>query len=135
MKACLFLLMAFCCGSAQAAEHEGVAAYEVAQQYRHGTRGLSRDPSQAGLWMAAAAQKGLPKAMFQYSNMLWSGEGVRQDAAQSRRWLEAAAEAELPEALQELALALRDGMRGFAPDPQRAAVLLVELEHAMRHSR
>jgi TPR repeat protein len=131
MKLASLLLALVCC---IAHADEGPHAYARALAHRNGI-GMAPDARIAAQWMAKAAGEGEARAMFAYSNMLWTGEGVTRDEALSRFWLEAAAERELPEALQELALALRHGARGFALDEARAAVLFQELAHAMRHPR
>lgn len=101
------------------------AAYRLGLAYRNGSNGVARDAAQAVRWLGSAAVRGVPAAMFILSHMLAEGEGAPRDPAAARRWLDAAAQAEYPEALQELAMEERD--------PARAAELLREAAHAMRH--
>ncbi|HEY0491173.1 MAG TPA: hypothetical protein VGD30_16810 [Telluria sp.] len=71
--------------------------------------------------------------MFRLSYMLHAGEGAAKDGRAARQWLERAAERDYPEAMQQLAMALRDGSMGFERDEQRAALLMKEMAHAMKH--
>jgi TPR repeat protein len=108
------------------------AQFDLGRRYRNGD-GVVRDAGRGFVLIEHAARSGHVPAMFILSNMLAEGEGVARDAAQARRWLEAAAEQEYPEALQQLALNLRDGSMGFAPDEVRSAQLLRAAAHAMKH--
>ena len=119
------LLLAWClCGLAQAGGADGDAAYRLGLSYRNGI-GVAADSAKAVQWLELAARRQVPAAMFILSNMLAAGEGVAADRKAARTWLEAAAELEYPEALQALALS--------EPDPARAAQLMKEAEHALRH--
>ena len=125
--AALLLAAAFA-GAAAGSPLAGAAAdsdYLRGLAYRNGSNGLPRDAARAVRALTAAAERGVPAAMFILSHMLAEGEGAPRDAAASRRWLEMAAQAEYPEALQEMAMTERD--------PARAAELLREAAHAMQH--
>ena len=124
---------------------KGFALYAVDLEHGGGTvsgergsmrlKGIDtpRGREQAANAILASAKAGVPAAMFLVSNMLYSGDGVTRDEDGARRWLETAAGREHPEAMQQLAMALRDGSMGFARDEQRAAVLIKEMAHAMKH--
>jgi len=131
-QAAALLLAALLLGSAAAAPSPDAAAahadYLRGLAYRNGSHGLPVDAARAAAALTAAAEGGVPEAMFILSHMLAEGEGTARDAAAARRWLEAAAQAEYPEALQEMA------MRAMSErDPARAAELLREAAHAMQH--
>jgi TPR repeat protein len=111
--------------SADAAVH---ADYRRGLAYRNGSDGLPRDATRAVAALTAAAEGGVPAAMFILSHMLAEGEGAARDPVAARRWLEAAAQAEYPEALQELAMQAMSER-----DPARADALLREAAHAMQH--
>ena len=116
------LLAALClCGGAQAADDEACAAFKRGLMYRN----VAHDSAAAVHWLTVAAQRGEPAAMFILSNMLNAGEGATRDEKAARAWLEAAAGLEYPEALQQLALS--------EPDPERAAQLMKEAAHALKH--
>lgn len=95
--------------------------------------GGGRDRAQVARARLASAHAGVPAAMYLLSNMLYAGDGIERDEGAAREWLEAAAERDHPEAMQQLAMGLRDGSMGFARDEQRAAVLIKEMAHAMKH--
>lgn len=124
---CLVVPVAAAAAAAQPAQAAAPADpdYRRGLAYRNGGDGLPRDAVQAVRSLTAAAERGVPAAMFILSHMLMEGEGAARDAAAARRWLEAAAQAEYPEALQEMAMTERD--------PVRAAELLREAAHAMQH--
>lgn len=127
MKLRALLLLLCVCGAAQSGspvEGDAAAAYRLGLMYRNGM-GTVRDSAKAVQWLEVAARKNVPAAMFILSNMLAAGEGVAADEQAARAWLEAAAELEYPEALQQLALS--------EPDPERAAQLMNEAAHAMKH--
>jgi TPR repeat protein len=131
-QATALLLAAALLGGAAAAPAPNAAAahadYLRGLAYRNGSHGLPLDPARAVLALTAAAEGGVPAAMFILSHMLAEGEGAARDPAAARRWLEAAAQAEYPEALQEMA------MRAMSEhDLARAAELLREAAHAMQH--
>ena len=96
-------------------------------------QGTRHDKAQAAKAINDAATAGVPAAMFRLSNMLYAGDGVAKDEQAAHAWLERAAEGDHPEAMQQLAMALRDGSMGFERDEQRAAVLMKEMAHAMKH--
>jgi TPR repeat protein len=108
------------------------ADFDLGRSYRNGA-GVQRDSVRAFALIGKAAHGGHAAAMFVLSGMLANGEGTARDTAQARRWLEAAADLELPEAMQQLALNLRDGAPGFERDEVRAAQLMNEVAHAMKH--
>ena len=131
-QATALLLTTVLLGSAAAAQSaDAVAAhadYLRGLAYRNGSDGLPVDAARAVAALTAAAEGGVPEAMFILSHMLAEGEGTARDPAAARRWLEVAAQAEYPEALQEMA------MRAMSErDPARAAELLREAAHAMQH--
>ncbi|TQK11251.1 SEL1-like repeat protein [Herbaspirillum sp. SJZ107] len=126
------LLAALLLGPAAAAPSPDAATahadYLRGLAYRNGSHGLPVDAARAAAALTAAAEGGVPEAMFILSHMLAEGEGTTRDPAAARRWLEAAAQAEYPEALQEMA------MRAMSErDPASAAELLREAAHAMQH--
>jgi TPR repeat protein len=92
-----------------------------------------RDDPQAVAWLERAAKANLPAALFLLGGLYRDGRGVPVNHARAVECLEAAAEAELPEAIEALALAYRGGELGLARDEPKAAELLRELEHAIRH--
>lgn len=118
--------------SAAASDGKGAASYYLALMHLNGM-GTPRDSALAARHMQAAARAGIPAAMFLLSNMLFAGEGLPKDDAVAREWLEAAAAQDHPEAMQRLAMAVGEGALGFARDEQRAAVLMKEMAHAMKH--
>jgi len=131
-QATALLLAAVLAGAAAAAPSDQAetahADYLRGLAYRNGSGGLPVDAARAVAALTAAAQGGVPEAMFILSHILAEGEGAARDPAAARRWLEAAAQAEYPEALQEMA------MRAMSErDPARAAELLREAAHAMQH--
>ncbi len=117
---------------AHAASDAGQQAFDSGRAYRQGT-GVARDPARAFVLIEQAARAGHSAAMFTLFNMLMKGEGAAPDPVAARRWLEAAAERDNPQALQQLALLLQDGAMGYARDEKRAAQLLRELAHALKH--
>lgn len=119
---------------AAAGKGDGPAAYYLALMHRNGM-GTARDSVRAAELMSAAARAGVPAAMFMLSNMLRAGEGVAADESAARMWLERAADSGHAEALQQMALAVGDGTLGFERDEQRAAHLMKEMAHAMRHPK
>lgn len=131
MRRSLVAMLALCAAAAQAAPR-AAANFDLGRMYRNGA-GVVRDSPRAFALIDSAARDGLPAAMFIASLMLATGEGTVRDAASSRRWLEAAAELENPEAMQQLAMHLREGAPGYERDEPRAARLLDELAHAMKH--
>lgn len=100
--------------------------------YRHGA-GVAQDSARAFALIDRAAREGYPAAMFIAAAMLAAGEGAPKDAARARRYLETAAELEHPEALQQLAMNFSEGAPGYERDDERAAQLLRQLAHAMKH--
>lgn len=127
----LATMLALRAGAAQAAP-QAEANFDLGRMYRNGA-GVARDSVRAFALIDSAARDGLPAAMFIASSMLAAGEGTSRDVALARRWLEAAAELENPEAMQQLAMHLREGAPGYQRDEPRAARLLDELAHAMKH--
>ena len=128
-------VLALCAAALHAPAHAAPqldATFELGRQYRHGAD-MPRDSARAYALIESAARAGHSPAMFIAAAMLATGEGVRRDVVLARRWLEAAAELENPEAMQQLAMNLREGAPGFERDEQRAAQLLDELAHAMKH--
>ena len=128
---CLAGVLALCVAAVQAAPQSEVN-FDLGRKYRHGA-GVPQDSARAFALIDSAARDGHPAAMFIVASMLAAGEGAPTDAARARHWLEAAAEREYPEALQQLAMNLRDGAHGYERDEARAAQLLRELAHAMKH--
>ncbi len=126
--AALLMLCAACAQAAPAAQ----ADFDQGRMYRNGI-GVERDSARAYALIERAAVKGHAAAMFILSSMLAAGEGAPKDVARARRMLEAAAELELPEAIQQLAMNLREGSPGFERDEVRAAQLIHEYAHAMKH--
>lgn len=129
----LVLALALCGGAAlaqAAAPHD--AAFDLGRKYRHGD-GVPRDSVRAFALIHGAARGKHPPAMFIVSSMLAAGEGAPRDEAAARKWLEAAAEGEYPEAIQQLAMHLQDGAPGFERDERRAAQLMRQMAHAMKH--
>lgn len=114
--------------SASAAQEQ----FDLGRRYRNGI-GVRRDSARAHSLIRSAAQRDHAAAMFILSNMLAEGEGTARDPDAARQWLEAAAGADYPEALLQLALHLKDGAAGFERDEARAAQLIREAAHAMRH--
>ena len=121
-------MLALCAAAAQAAPPD----FDLGRMYRNGT-GVNRDSMRAFGLIEGAARDGHPAAMFIAAAMLAAGEGTQKDVARARQWLEASAEAEYPEAIQQLAMNLREGAPGYERDEERAAQLLTELAHAMKH--
>lgn len=123
---------AFNAFSVAASGGNGAASYYLALMHRNGM-GTARDSALAARHMQAAAKTGIPAAMFLLSNMLYAGEGLPKDEAAAREWLKAAAAQDHPEAMQRMAMAVGEGAMGFARDEQRAAVLMNDMAHAMKH--
>jgi TPR repeat protein len=119
LAACLAALMLVQPVMAQHGD-EGDIAFRRGLAYRSGG-----DAALAVHWLAVAAGRGMPEAMFMLANMLLDGDGVPRDEAAARRWLEAAAELDYPEAWQQLAL--------METDPERAAQLMRRAAHALTH--
>lgn len=107
------------------------AAYWLGALYQSDAGG--RDDREAVAWLERAAAAQLPPALFLLGGLYRDGRGVAADPARALACFEAAAEAELPEALQTLALAYRAGDLGLVRDEAKAAELMRELEHAVRH--
>ncbi len=126
-----WLALLACAALAQAAP-QGQAAFDLGRMYRHGA-GVERDSVRAYSLVGDAARAGHPGAMFILSGMLETGEGTRRDEAAARAWLEAAAGLDHPEAMQQLAMNLRDGVGGFERDERRAAQLMAQVAHALKH--
>jgi TPR repeat protein len=124
-------VMALCAACAQAAAAPQTD-FDLGRMYRNGV-GMERDSVRAFALIRQAARDGHAPAMFILSAMLAAGEGAPKDVAEARRCLEAAAELELPEAMQQLAMNLREGAPGFERDEARAAQLMNEVAHAMKH--
>lgn len=133
----LALLLAFLAGAAAAAEvpaagvpdqpcarDDGPSALRSGLAYRNGD-GMVRDAAAAVACLERAATQSVPQAMFILSHMVGEGEGSACDPAAARRWLQRAADLDYPEALQEQAM--------LEADPRRAAELLREAAHALRH--
>ena len=120
--------LVLCAAAAQAATPD----FDLGRMYRNGS-GVARDSARAFVLIERAAGDGDPAAMFIAAAMLAAGEGTRKDVARSRRWLEACADLEYPEAMQQLAMNFREGATGYERDEARAAQLLNELAHAMKH--
>ena len=91
------------------------------------------DSARAMGLIAQAAEGGHAAAMFILSGMLAQGEGSVADPAASRLWLERAATLENPEALQQLAMNLQYGAAGYERDEVRAAQLMRQVAHALKH--
>lgn len=115
-----------------AAAGDARAQFDLGRLYRNGI-GVVRDSARSHALIRSAAQQHNPAAMFILSNMLIEGEGTPRDLAEARKWLEAAAELEYPEALLQLSLNFQDGAMGYEPDQARAAQLMREAAHAMKH--
>lgn len=134
MRAPVLVLALALCGAALPAHaapaHE--AAFDLGRKYRHGA-GVPRDSVRAFALIHGAALGRHPPAMFIVSGMLAAGEGAPRDEAAARKWLEAAAELEYPEAIQQLAMHLQEGAPGFERDERRAAQLMRQMAHAMKH--
>lgn len=129
------ILVLFAAGGASAQPLPGAGAdaqFDQGRRYRNGI-GVARDPAQGYALILSAAQREHAAAMFLLSNMLAEGDGVARNEAQARRWLEAAAGLEHPEALQQMALHVREGTLGYAPDEAKAALLMRQAAHAMKH--
>jgi TPR repeat protein len=107
-------------------------AFDLGRQYRHGA-GVARDSERAFALIHGAALDQHAPAMFIVSAMLAAGEGAPGDEAAARKWLEAAAEREYPEAIQQLAMNLQHGAPGYEVDERRAAQLMRQVAHAMKH--
>jgi TPR repeat protein len=88
---------------------DATSAYELAQAYRRGARGLALDGLAARVWLARAAASGHPPAMLLLAEMLRTGEGGVRDEAAAREWLRRAAEGGGPEAARRLAPPAREG--------------------------
>lgn len=106
--------------------------FELAGRNRNG-EGVAGDPGRTHALILNAAKEGNPQAMFVLSNRLAEGDGIARDEAQARKWLEAAAALEHPEALQHMAMQVEAGTMGYRQDPARAAQLLREAAHALKH--
>ncbi|NML60805.1 bifunctional 2',3'-cyclic-nucleotide 2'-phosphodiesterase/3'-nucleotidase [Massilia sp. RP-1-19] len=111
----------------------GASAASSAGTMLRSGMGTRRDSAHTARAMLASARAGDPAAMFLLSNVLYSGQRMPRDEGGARKWLEAAAERDHPEAMQQLAMALRDGSMGFDRDEQRAAALIKEMAHALKH--
>jgi TPR repeat protein len=109
---------------AEAEAGNPAAAYYLGLMARNGM-GTARDSALAAHWMTVAARGRIAAAMFTLSQMLQAGEGVAKDEGAAAQWLRAAAELDYPAALQQMALA--------EPDPARAAQLMKEAAHALKH--
>ncbi len=118
--------------AAPPAVEPGQAAFDLGRKYRHGA-GVARDSARAFSLVGDAARAGHPAAMFILSAMLGTGEGTRRDDAAARTWLQAAADLDHPEAMQQLAMNLKDGVGGFERDERRAAQLMGQVAHALKH--
>lgn len=129
----LLVALALCgCAALAQAAPQGQAAFDLGRAYRHGA-GVERDSARAFSLVGEAARAGHPAAMFILSAMLGTGEGTRRDDAAARTWLEAAAALDHPEAMQQLAMNLKDGISGFERDERRAAQLMAQVAHALKH--
>ncbi|MES2899158.1 MAG: tetratricopeptide repeat protein [Pseudomonadota bacterium] len=113
-------------------EGDARAAFYLGRMYRNGI-GVPADARRAFELIEMAALKRHAPAMFILSNMLAAGEGCVADEQRARSWLEAAAELDHPEALQQLGLTLNIGAMGYPVDQVRAAQLLRNAAHAMKH--
>ncbi len=125
-------ILALCAAWSHAASSPQ-ADFDLGRKYRNGA-GVQRDSGRAHALIGSAAQRGHAHAMFILSGMLAAGEGAPKDLQASRRWLEAAAELAHPVAMQQLAMNLREGAPGFERDETRAAQLMNEVAHAMKHT-
>jgi TPR repeat protein len=82
--------------------------------------------------LEAAAAAGSPHALFLLGNAYRAGAGVERDPARALALYRQAGERGDATALQTLALALRYGELGLAPDEDAARALTMEAEHAAR---
>ena len=117
---------------AHAAPRSAEAQFDLGRRYRSGV-GLERDVVRGQALIRSAAMGEHVPAMFILSNMLAEGEGSPPDLEQARLWLEAAAEREYPEALMQLSLHVREGRMGYRRDEARAAQLMRQAAHALKH--
>lgn len=112
---------------AQAAQAgDGAAAYYLGVL-------ADRDPGERTRWLAIAAARGEPHAMFLLGNAYRAGVGVPRDDARAVAFYAQAAELALPAALQTLAMAYRDGELGLTPDEDLARRYDMEAGHALDH--
>jgi TPR repeat protein len=70
---------------------------------------LDNRPEEAVLWLARAAESGLPDAQNLLGALHGAGQGVPRDPAEAARWYRLAAEAGLPDAQYRLGRALSEG--------------------------
>ncbi len=126
---CVALALAALCTQAWSAPQDD---FDRGRIYRNGA-GVQRDSVRAFALIRQAARDGHAPAMFILSAMLAAGEGAPQDVGEARRYLEVAADLELPEAMQQLAMYLQEGALGYARDEARAAQLMNDVAHAMKH--
>ncbi|TSC34238.1 tetratricopeptide repeat protein [Corallococcus sp. Z5C101001] len=116
----------------QAAAEAGdpAAAYYLGVLYR--TPGVPGHSLSAAIpWLRRAADQHLPAALFVLGNAYRSGAGVAMDERKALDCYTEAAELDHPESIQALAMAYQQGELGLAVDPEKAAELIRDLEHAI----
>ena len=117
-----------------AVQDQPQAAYLLGLMYKNGY-GVAANQIVASGWFARAAGLGNSDAMFMLGNAYLEGVGVAQDQAHALQLYQAAAALEQPLAAQMLSYALREGALGLAADLQQSREMMVEVEHALHHSR
>jgi TPR repeat protein len=117
-----------------AAQGDAQAAWTLASWLRSGAAG-PRDPQRELFWLTKAAEGGVAAAHVLLGDAYRHGEGVPVDFERALEHYEAAAAREDPVAIQTLAEAWRSGELGLPQDPERAAALRRDLEHAVHEPR
>jgi TPR repeat protein len=110
------------------------SAFALALSLRSGESG-ERKAAEAIPWLERAAQRGIGAAHFLLANAYRYGDGVDVDLRRAIGHYEEAAEREDAPAIQALAEAYRSGELGLPRDPERAELLMRELDHAVREPR
>jgi localization factor PodJL len=99
---------------------DAAAQYEVGMRFAEG-RGVARDPEKAVLWMARAAEQGLPPAQYRFANLTEKGIGTAKDIGAARSMYEQAAAAGNVQAMHNLGVIYAEGGLG-QPDMAVASV-------------
>lgn len=92
------------------------AQYEVAATLCKGTDSIPQDCTRASKMMKALADRGYEKAAVAYAEMLREGFCVEVDTALSYKYEKIAADKGNVVSMHNLAVFLRDGIEGVAPD-------------------
>ena len=87
--------------------------------HRHG-RGVAKNPAEAAVWLARAANSGLTVAQFDLGVMYCTGEGVELDVARGAEMYRLAAEGGHVDGMHNWGVMLLKGM-GVEADEQAGA--------------